>query len=117
VDGRGGAPLPDSVVIIRGEKIIAVGPRASTPIPPNTEVFEAKGSTLAPGLMDSHFHIERDYELPRLYLSHGVTSVRDPGQWLEVYAPIKESFLQQPRCFVAGPHLDARPHAHPQDAF
>jgi hypothetical protein len=67
--------------------------------------------------MDSHFHIERDYELPRLYLSHGVTSVRDPGQWMEIYDPIKTSALPQPRCFVAGPHLDSEPHAHPKDAF
>lgn len=67
--------------------------------------------------MDSHFHIERDYELPRLYLAHGVTSLRDPGQWIRVYQPIRDSDLPQPRCFVAGPHLDSPPHAYPQDAF
>src|SRR5687767_7092812 len=67
--------------------------------------------------MDSHFHIERDYELPRLFLSHGVTSVRDPGQWISVYEPIRKSGLAQPRCFVAGPHLDSLPHAYPKDAF
>jgi imidazolonepropionase-like amidohydrolase len=43
--------------------------------------------------------------------------VRDPGQWIRIYEPIRDSRLQQPRCFVAGPHLDAPPHAHPQDAF
>ena len=50
-------------------------------------------------------------------LSHGVTSLRDPGQWIEIYEPIRRSELPQPRCFVAGPHLDCPPHAHPQDAF
>lgn len=76
-----------------------------------------KGRTLLPGFIDSHFHIERDYELPRLVLSRGVTSLRDPGQWIAIYDPIRRSELPQPRCFVAGPHLDCPPHAHPRDAF
>ena len=117
IDGRGGPPVADAVVIVRGEKIETVGTRISTPIPYGAEVFDATGLTLLPGLIDSHFHIERDYQLPRLVLSHGVTSVRDPGQWIEVYQPIRQSTLQQPRCFVAGPHLDRPPHAYPRDAF
>jgi imidazolonepropionase-like amidohydrolase len=117
IDGRGGAPLRDAVVIIRGAKIDAVGQRKSTPVPPDAELFDATGKTLLPGLMDSHFHIERDYELPPLVLSRGVTSVRDPGQWIEVFEPVRASTQPQPRCFVAGPHLDCPPHAHPQDAF
>jgi imidazolonepropionase-like amidohydrolase len=117
VDGRGGLPVTNSVVLIRSGGIEKVGVRSSMAIPPNAEVSDAAGLTLVPGLMDSHFHIERDYELPRLFLAHGVTSVRDPGQWLEIYEPIKSSALPQPRCFVAGPHLDSLPHAHPKDAF
>jgi imidazolonepropionase-like amidohydrolase/CubicO group peptidase (beta-lactamase class C family) len=117
LDGRGGPPVSNSVVLVRGDKIASVGTWPGTGIPAEVQFFDARGLTLVPGLMDSHFHIERDYELPRLYLSHGVTSVRDPGQWLEIYEPIKKSTLPQPRCFVAGPHLDAQPHAHPQDAF
>jgi imidazolonepropionase-like amidohydrolase len=117
IDGRGAPPLADSVVVVRGASIVAVGPRATTMIPIDTELFDATGLTLLPGLMDAHFHIERDYELPRLFLSHGVTSVRDPGQWIHVYDPIRQSDLPQPRCFVAGPHLDCPPHAYPRDAF
>ncbi len=117
IDGRGGLPISNAVVIVRGDKIAAAGKRNSTKIPSEAEVFAATGKVLLPGLIDSHFHIERDYELPRLVLSHGVTSVRDPGQWIEVYDPIRRSTLPQPRCFVAGPHLDCPPHAHPQDAF
>jgi imidazolonepropionase-like amidohydrolase len=105
------------VVVVRGDKIDAAGARRSIRIPRGAEVFDGKGQTLLPGFMDSHFHIERDYELPRLVLAHGVTSVRDPGQWIEVYDPIRRSGLAQPRCFVAGPHLDCPPHAYPKDAF
>jgi imidazolonepropionase-like amidohydrolase len=117
IDGRGGLPVSNAVVVVRGNKIAAAGSDNSTKIPSEAEVLAAEGKVLLPGLIDSHFHIERDYELPRLVLSHGVTSVRDPGQWIEVYDPIRRSALPQPRCFVAGPHLDCPPHAHPQDAF
>jgi len=118
IDGRGGPPLANSIVVIRGAKIEAVGAQNSAVlIPSNAERIDAAGKTLLPGLIDSHFHIERDYELPSLVLSRGVTSVRDPGQWIEVFEPVRQSALPQPRCFVAGPHLDRQPHAHPQDAF
>src|ERR1051326_8071002 len=102
IDGRGGAPLSDAVILIRGSKIGTVGPRKTTRVPPDAELFDATGKTLLPGLMDSHFHIERDYELPPLVLSRGITSVRDPGQWIEVFEPVRASARPQPRCFVAG---------------
>src|SRR5258708_27581179 len=66
VDGRGGAPIPDSVVVVRGDKITAAGPRGSVRIPKGAEVVKAEGMTLFPGLMDSHFTLQRDYELPRI---------------------------------------------------
>ena len=117
IDGKGGSPVSNSVVVVRGDKIAAAGSRDSAKLPAGAETFDATGRTLLPGFIDSHFHIERDYELPRLVLSRGVTSLRDPGQWIEIYDPIRRSGLPQPRCFVAGPHLDWPPHAHPQDAF
>ena len=46
-----------------------------------------------------------------------MTSVRDPGQWIEVFDPVRASKVPQPRCFVTGPHLDQAPPAHPKDAF
>ena len=117
IDGKGGAPVSNAVVVVRGAKIAAAGSRKSAKIPVGAEVFNATGKTLLPGFIDSHFHIERDYELPALVLSRGVTSLRDPGHWIEIYDPIRRSEMPQPRCFVAGPHLDCPPHAHPQDAL
>ena len=115
LDGRGGPALTGAVVIVRGAKIATVGGDAESPA--NAEMVDGTGMTLLPGMIDSHFHIERDYEMPRLVLSHGVTSLRDPGQWIWVYEPIRKSQFLQPRCFVAGPHLDCPPPAHPADAF
>src|SRR4051794_22315346 len=58
IDGRGGSPVKDSVVVVRGERIVAAGSRSSVRVPAGAEVFEARGMTLLPGLIDAHFHID-----------------------------------------------------------
>lgn len=117
IDGRGGPAIPDAVVIVRGDRILAVGKRNSVPIPRDAEVVEANGLTLLPGLIDSHFHIDGDDPLPALYLSHGVTSLRDPGQWIEAYDAARKASAPVPRLFLCGPHLDSPPPAYPLDSF
>jgi imidazolonepropionase-like amidohydrolase len=116
IDGRGGAPVPDAVVVIRGEKIVAAGARKSVVIPKGAEVIEARGLTLLPGLIDSHFHIDDDNTLPALFLSHGVTSLRDPGEWIHSYDIPRQSGVPIPRLFLADPHLDSYNPAYPEDA-
>ena len=117
IDGRGGPPVSDAVVIVKGERIEAVGNRASVKIPPGAEIVDAKGLTLLPGLIDSHFHIDGDDPLPALYLSHGVTSIRDPGQWIEAYDKARKAAAPVPRLFLCGPHLDSPPAAYPADSY
>ncbi len=117
VDGRGGAPVPDAVVVVRGDRIEAAGPRASVRVPAGADVLDAKGQTLLPGLIDAHFHLDRDEPLPALVLSHGVTSLRDPGQWVEAYDGVRGSARPVPRLFLTGPHLDSSPAAYPADSF
>jgi imidazolonepropionase-like amidohydrolase len=46
-----------------------------------------------------------------------VTSVRDPGAWIEAYDGVRKSGQMIPRLFLAGPHLDSAPPAYPHDAF
>jgi imidazolonepropionase-like amidohydrolase len=117
IDGRGGAPVLDAAVVVRGERIVAVGKRASVSIPTGAEVVDANGLTLLPGLIDSHFHIDGDDPLPALYLTHGITSVRDPGQWTEAYDVARKGPAPVPRLFLCGPHLDSPPAAYPADSF
>ncbi len=116
IDGRGGAPVPDAVVVIRGDKIAAVGTRKTVVIPNNAEVIAARGLTLLPGLIDSHFHIDGDNELPALFLQHGITSLRDPGEWMHSYDIPRQSGVPIPRLFLADPHLDSTGPAYPEDA-
>jgi len=117
IDGRGGPAISDSVVLVRGERIEAVGTRASVKLPPEAELIDAKGLTLLPGLIDSHFHIDGDDPLPALYLSHGITSLRDPGQWIEAYDAARKAAAPVPRLFLCGPHLDSPPPAYPSDSY
>src|SRR4029453_16543497 len=117
VDGRGGPPINDSVVVVQGDRITGVGNRLSAKMPADAEVIDAKGLTLLPGLIDSHFHIDGDDPLPALYLSHGVTSIRDPGQWIEAYDAARKSSAPVPRLFLPGPHLDSPPGAYRADSY
>lgn len=117
VDGRGGAPVRDAVVVVRGDRIVAAGPRASVRVPAGAAVVEAAGMTVVPGLLDAHFHIDGDDPLPGMYLQHGVTSVRDPGQWIEAYETARKLPAPVPRLFLCGPHLDGVNPAYPTDSY
>ena len=57
VDGNGGPPVHDSVVVIQGEKILAAGPRGTVSIPANAKIIQAGGMTVMPGLFDLHVHL------------------------------------------------------------
>ena len=49
--------IDDGVVIVRGGKIAAVGPKGSTPIPKGARVIAAAGQTLTAGFWNSHVHL------------------------------------------------------------
>ncbi len=52
-----GAPIERGVLVVQHGKILAVGPMASVKIPADTEIHDATGKVLMPGLIDSHSHI------------------------------------------------------------
>jgi predicted amidohydrolase YtcJ len=55
-DGKGSAPVDDSVIVIEGDWITAVGKRDEVVIPDGSEVYDISGMTVMPGLIDSHCH-------------------------------------------------------------
>ena len=110
IDGTGGDPIPDSVVLIRGDRIVATGTRADTGVPAGAEVVDGAGKTVIPGLVDMHSHylgdraeIERQF---RTQLYFGVTTARSIGAdgpdkvalMLEAHAGRPDA----PRVFTAG---------------
>jgi len=51
-----GAPMDNAVVVIDGERIVAIGPAARTQVPAGAEVIQMPGTWLIPGLMNMHVH-------------------------------------------------------------
>lgn len=58
IDGHEGPPLHHSVVLIEGNRIVAVGTRDSLTVPAGTKVIDAGGMTVMPGLIDGHVHMD-----------------------------------------------------------
>jgi imidazolonepropionase-like amidohydrolase len=75
VDVVAGKVLQDQAIVIRGERIAAVGPAASTAVPAGARVIDLKDQTVLPGLIDAHTHLTGDPNLHG-YQSLGVSDVR-----------------------------------------
>lgn len=57
IDGNGGEPIENSVILIEGKEIKQVGDEASVKIPADAKIIDAAGKTVMPGMMDIHIHI------------------------------------------------------------
>ena len=66
---------PGTTVIFAQQRIVAVGPDGSLPVPADAERIDAAGRALLPGLWDMHTH--PDLDSGPLFLAAGVTSIRD----------------------------------------
>ena len=62
IDGTGAPPVENATVVIRGDRIAAVGPaaRVQAPAEPGVRTIDARGKTVLPGLIDSHVHFTGD---------------------------------------------------------
>ena len=80
-DSETGKVRPRTNVIIRGDRIAAVGPAESTPAPSGATIVDATGKTVVPGLWDMHGHMQETSQslLGVMQLSYGITTVRDLG--------------------------------------
>ena len=57
IDGNGGEPLRDATLIVTGDRITAVGSRASIAVPKGATVIDAAGKFVTPGFTDTNVHI------------------------------------------------------------
>lgn len=128
-------PIEDSVVLIEGERIKAVGTVGSLPVPAGAKVISTEGMTVLPGLWDMHVHLMinghsdytywdktylarfRDTIMPasaKQLLLAGVTGARDLGGPLEDSIAVRESIrrgdIPGPTLFVSGPFIQKKPY-------
>src|SRR5687767_4228350 len=78
IDGSGRAPLRNSVVVLQGDSIVAVGSRGRVKIPADARVIDASGLVVAPGFIDAHSHADRGFITDKSaasQVSQGITTV------------------------------------------
>ena len=111
IDGSGGAPRPDAVVLIRGGKIEAVTSRAGFTLPKHTTEIDVRGKWIVPGFIDAHAHVA-PWALTR-YLAWGVTTVRDVHGARDTILALRQRAnlggISSPRIYSAGAMIDGRP--------
>jgi imidazolonepropionase-like amidohydrolase len=130
IDGRGGAPLADGGVLIRGERIERIGPAAGLSA---DQVIDLGSATVLPGLIDLHTHLTDEVGTnwesalltttpgraalygavnARTTLMAGFTTCRDMGPtWpyvdLDLRYAIDKGSVPGPRLQVAGNYVSA----------
>ena len=57
IDGNGGVPQPDAVVLIEDGRFSAVGKRGAVKVPPSATVIDAAGQFVLPGIMNGNVHL------------------------------------------------------------
>src|SRR5687768_7153749 len=57
IDGNGGAPIEDAVLVIRGDRIESVGAAGTIEVPEGAEVIDLAGKTIMPGIVALHSHL------------------------------------------------------------
>ena len=135
VDGTLSDPIRDSVILIEGQRIVAVGTVKTLPVPADATVISTEGMTVLPGLWDMHVHLMinghadydhwdktypaqfRDVIMPssaKQLLLAGVTGARDLGGPLEDSIAVRDAInsgrIPGPTLFVSGPFIQKKPY-------
>jgi imidazolonepropionase-like amidohydrolase len=126
LDGYGGPPKQNAVILVDGDKIVAVGEEGRLAVPSGAKVVDANGFTVMPGLIDTHVHLDiighgnyaewhpmvrNEYaQVMRLaaaqLLAHGITSALDAGGDTKISVETRDRInrgeMKGPRMLVSG---------------
>jgi imidazolonepropionase-like amidohydrolase len=130
VDPQAGSVLNDQVILIRDNKVEAVGKGLA--IPPDAKIIDLSQMTVLPGLIDCHTHLADVFDEngdpfallkktaaqvafesipnPRIFLREGFTTVRDVGVYralndVAMRDAIAHGYIEGPRMYVAGAYV------------
>jgi len=140
IDGYGGKPIYNSVILVKGEKIVEVGTQGQVEIPKGAEIISTEGMSVLPGLWDMHVHLminghanytHWDTAYPQVFedvimpasaqqlLYAGVTSARDLGGPLEESLGVRDAInsgkLEGPTMYMSGPFIQKKPYPGTKD--
>src|SRR5262249_45470382 len=111
VDGRGGTPIRDGVIVVTDGRISAAGPRSSTTVPAGARTIDGTGKFAVPGFVDTNvplslyggmndryetlvrYHSQQTdivLEAAQIQLRHGVTTVRDSYGMLRPLVAVRD---------------------------
>jgi len=135
IDGNGSRPLQNSVILVEGDRIRAVGQVGSLQVPAGAEVISTEGMTVLPGLWDMHVHLQivghSDYDhwdktypaafeqvifpaAAKQLLLAGITSARDLGGPLVPSISTRDRInagrIPGPTMYVSGPFIQHAPY-------
>jgi len=116
IDATGAEASLDQTVVIKGDRIAALGKPGEISIPNGASLVDATGKFLIPGLWDMHVHTLQEGRAKSffpLFIANGVTGVRDMGSSISdlqavtmLRKEIDAGELLGPRIVAAGPLLD-----------
>jgi len=98
IDGTGGAPRANAVILVEGGRIAAVGNRGEIPIPPESRVIDANGKWIVPGLIDAHIHF---FQSGGLYTRPDVIDLRETRPYADEIREIRQRIPDTLRRYVA----------------
>src|SRR5262249_42603399 len=103
-------------IVVRGDRIAAIGASGTVAVPAGTRVIDVNGNTIAPGFIDRHAHWRgtspgdrRSWSLESS-LAHGVTTGREPQANTDIFtlADLADAGqLLAPRIFAVGPSINS----------
>jgi imidazolonepropionase-like amidohydrolase len=140
INGLSAPPLHDAAVVIKGDKIVEVGPASGVKIPAGATVIDTSGQTMLPGLIEAHGHLfmvgygdegewfkwlaspaGKKYSIQYVMqlsayqmLMSGITGVIDvggtPKDSIAIRDKINKGEIAGPRLIVAGPLMTRTPY-------
>ena len=112
---QGDRVIENGDVLVRNNRIAAVGPSGTVQAPAGTQTIDVTGKTIVPGFVDTHAHpdVERgEHQQPWSYLvnlAYGVTTMRDPQTGttdvLTYEDAVDAGLAIGPRIYSTGPGL------------
>ena len=118
--------LPNQTVVVRGDRIVEIGPASRVKVPAGGTRVDGRGKYLIPGLAEMHAHIPggqaADSVVERtlfLYVSGGITTIRGMlghPRHLELRARAARNELVSPAIYAAGPSFNGNTVPTPEAA-